>query len=158
MISYTINHIIQSFDTLEKLNNKICKIMLRILGNTEILFVYKYIVNETDRLVNIENIVLFSVSCNNYLYNGFDYALVFNPAYYAEKYSDLKAVFGTDSLKLFEHFIMFGMKEGRQAIESFNVHAYKNRYVDLQQVFGNDLQKYYQHYIQFGHGEKRVTV
>lgn len=119
---------------------------------------FHYIANEVNkRLVAMKNTVSFSfsVSGNSYMYNGVDYALVFNPTYYAEKYSDLKAVFGTDSLKLFEHFIMFGMNEGRQATESFNVQAYKNRYEDLQIVFGEDLPRYYLHYVMFGYAEKR---
>lgn len=92
------------------------------------------------------------------VYNVQDYVLVFNPTYYAEKYSDLKAAFGTDEKKLFEHFIMFGMDEGRQAIESFNVQAYKNRYEDLRNAFGDELPKYYEHYIQFGYNEKRDAM
>ena len=61
------------------------------------------------------------------MYNGIDYSVVFEPNYYINKYSDLKNAFGTDIIKLFNHFCTYGMKEGRQAIESFNVQAYKNQ-------------------------------
>ena len=74
------------------------------------------------------------------------------------KYADLKKAFGTDENKLFDHFINFGMKEGRRAISTFNVIAYKNRYVDLQKAFGDDLPSYYRHYIQFGKKEGRSAV
>ncbi|MBR5970774.1 MAG: SGNH/GDSL hydrolase family protein [Lachnospiraceae bacterium] len=39
----------------------------------------------------------------------------FDPAFYANRYPDLKAAFGTDAAKLWQHYQMFGEKEGRQA-------------------------------------------
>ena len=118
---------------------------------------FPYIANEVNERLAKTNDV-FSISDNSYLYDCIDYALVFNPTYYAEKYSDLKAAFGTDIKKLFNHFIQCGMKEGRQASENFNVTIYKNKYEDLKKAFGDDLTKYYQHYIQFGYAEKRKAV
>ena len=47
------------------------------------------------------------------------------------------------------------MKEGRQAIDSFNVEVYKNNYADLRNAFGNDLPKYYEHWIKYGTKEGR---
>ena len=94
----------------------------------------------------------------SFIHNNIDYSLVFNPTYYAEKYSDLKSAFGTDENKLFEHFIMFGMKECRRGSENFNVHTYMNSYVDLQKAFGNNITEYYKHYIMFGYAEKRKAV
>lgn len=99
-----------------------------------------------------------STASNKYVLNGIDYSFVFNPTYYANKYSDLKKAFGTNSTQLFKHFTTYGMKEGRQAISTFNVVAYKNRYTDLQKAFGNDLPAYYKHYIQFGKKEGRSAV
>lgn len=93
-----------------------------------------------------------------YVFNGIDYSIVFDPIYYANKYSDLKKAFGTNANKLFSHFISNGMKEGRQAISTFNVTVYKNRYADLRKAFGNDLPAYYRHYIQFGKKEGRSAV
>lgn len=93
-----------------------------------------------------------------YIYNGIDYSLVFDPEYYANKYSDLKKAFGNDSDKLFKHFNTYGMKESRIAKATFNVIAYKNRYVDLQNAFGGDLPAYYRHYCQFGYKEGRSAV
>lgn len=99
-----------------------------------------------------------SISGGKYVFNGIDYALVFNPTYYSNKYADLKSAFGTNASKLFEHFVNFGMKEKRQAIESFNVTVYKNRYTDLQKAFGDDLPSYYKHYVEFGKKEGRSAV
>lgn len=93
-----------------------------------------------------------------YLYNSLDYSCVFDPVFYANKYQDLKNAFGTNAAKLFEHFTSFGIKEGRQAISTFNVTVYKNKYTDLQKAFGNDLSKYYEHYIRFGKKEGRIAV
>lgn len=93
-----------------------------------------------------------------YVYNGLDYSLVFDPTYYTNNYTDLKKAFGTDADKLFNHFCTFGMKEGRQAISTFNVQKYKSYYEDLQKAFGSNLPLYYRHYIEFGKGEKRKAT
>lgn len=99
-----------------------------------------------------------SVSAKKYVKNGLDYAPVFSPSYYSNKYPDLKSAFGTDETKLFNHFIEYGMKEGRQAIATFNVMAYRDNYADLRKAFGDNLPKYYIHYIEFGIKEKRKAV
>lgn len=83
------------------------------------------------------------------------YAPVFNASFYASHNSDVVAVYGNDTNSLFNHFLNFGMKEGRQGSEEFNVQAYKTRYADLRAVFGDDLRAYYIHYIEFGKGEGR---
>lgn len=92
------------------------------------------------------------------VYGGLDYALVFDASYYAERYRDLKAAYGTDGALLFYHFIAHGMSEGRQAIDTFSVQAYKARYQDLQKAFGENLPLYYQHYIRFGAAEGRKAL
>lgn len=97
-------------------------------------------------------------SPEKYISGGIDYSLVFDPVYYADKYADLKNAFGTNQSRLFSHFIIYGMKEGRQASENFNVTVYKNRYEDLQKAFGSDLPSYYKHYILYGYREKRTAT
>lgn len=94
----------------------------------------------------------------SYKWNGVDYALVFDPIYYANKYSDLKKAFGTNEDKLFNHFTTYGMKESRQAIATFNVVTYKNTYADLRKAFGTNMPAYYKHYIQYGNKEGRKAV
>lgn len=84
-----------------------------------------------------------------------DYTAVFDAAYYAEQYPDLKAAFGTDEAALLNHFINCGMAEGRQGNAEFNVQAYKERYQDLQTAFGENLPAYYMHYITNGKAEGR---
>lgn len=92
------------------------------------------------------------------IYGGLDYAPVFDALYYSNRYKDLRAEYGTDAAALFHHFIVKGMIEGRQAIDTFNVQIYKARYPDLQKEFGENLPRYYQHYIQFGKNEKRNAL
>ncbi|MBR0090808.1 MAG: SGNH/GDSL hydrolase family protein [Lachnospiraceae bacterium] len=42
-------------------------------------------------------------------------SVTFDPAFYAARYADVKAAFGTDAAKLWQHYSMFGEKEGRLA-------------------------------------------
>uniref|UniRef100_UPI0013DBD119 N-acetylmuramoyl-L-alanine amidase family protein n=1 Tax=Sharpea azabuensis TaxID=322505 RepID=UPI0013DBD119 len=86
-----------------------------------------------------------------------DYALVYDYNYYINKYSDLKNAYGTNRNAAFNHFLSYGMKEGRQGNAKFNVSYYKQNYTDLQKAFGNNLQAYYEHYISYGHNEGRIT-
>lgn len=89
--------------------------------------------------------------------NAQDYALVFDAQYYYRNYADLRIAFGNDKNKLLNHFINYGMKEGRQGIDTFNVRVYQANNADLRKAFGNDLKKYYEHYIKYGYKEGRKT-
>lgn len=87
--------------------------------------------------------------------NGVDYSAVYDFNYYQSKYADIRKAFGDDDIKTLQHFVNYGMKEGRQAKANFNVYNYKNRYKDLQKAYGDDLPSYYRHYIKYGLKEKR---
>ena len=89
------------------------------------------------------------------IYNGVDYSSVYDFSYYVAKNKDIKKAYGDDEKKVLEHFVNYGMSEGRQGIESFNVYTYKNRYPDLRTVYGNNLKQYYVHFIQYGKKEGR---
>ncbi|MCR4763368.1 MAG: transglutaminase-like domain-containing protein [Lachnospiraceae bacterium] len=84
-----------------------------------------------------------------------DYAAVFNATWYADHYPDLKNAYGTNATKLLNHFLAYGMSEGRQASAEFNLDAYKSRYSDLRDAFGNNNTDYYIHYIRYGKKEGR---
>ncbi len=92
---------------------------------------------------------------SGYIYDGIDYSAVFDSGYYHDHYGDLANAFGSDSVALFEHFVRYGMDEGRQASADFNVYTYMNRYRDLNAAYGGDLKMYYQHYIRYGISEGR---
>ena len=90
-----------------------------------------------------------------YFINGVDYSPVFDPVFYANKYSDLQAAFGNNADLLWNHFCQCGMNEFRQASAEFNPQAYKDRYSDLVAAFGDDNPMYYYHYCTCGKAEGR---
>ena len=89
------------------------------------------------------------------VYDGVDYAAVYNYEYYRTNNTDLQKVFGEDSAKYLEHFVKYGMKEGRQGSDEFILDVYKSNYSDLTAVFGTDNVAYYMHYIKYGKAEGR---
>ena len=89
------------------------------------------------------------------VYNGTDYAAVYNYEYYRTNNTDLQSVFGEDSERYLEHFVQSGMSEGRQGSEEFSLSIYKANYADLQAAFGDNNVAYYMHYIQAGKAEGR---
>ena len=91
------------------------------------------------------------------VYNGVDYSAVYSYDYYHAKYADLRRAYGTNRQKYIRHFVLYGMKEGRQAKADFVVLYYRNRYADLRKAYGNNLMKYYVHYIRYGRKEGRFT-
>ena len=150
---------VQKGDTLSKIGTKTGVAWKTIASLNGIKFPYTVKVGQVLKLSNTTtNSNNSNASVKKYISNGVDYSIVFDSIYYANKYADLKAVFGTDANKLFEHFMKYGMKEGRQAISTFNVTTYKNRYADLQKAFGNNLPDYYKHFCQFGKKEGRNAV
>ena len=92
------------------------------------------------------------------IYNGVNYSAVYDFNYYCAKNADVKKVYGNDDIGAIRHFVLNGMREGRQAKESFDVQSYKNANVDLRLAYGNDLTKYYQHYMRSGKNEGRKTT
>lgn len=118
---------------------------------------HSYIAEEVNKKLNVSTTTT-SVTSGKFIFEGLDYSFVFDPTYYSNKYPDLKAVFGTNSKSLFDHFCTNGMKEARIASANFNVTVYKNNYADLRNAFGNNLPLYYKHYITNGYTEKRKCV
>jgi len=93
-----------------------------------------------------------------FIHNGLDYSPVFDPVYYLNNNPDVAQATGGDQLASFNHFINYGMNEGRQASANFNVNTYRNRYPDLRWAFGNNLSSYYIHYITNGQAEGRTAT
>ena len=79
-------------------------------------------------------------------YNGADYSKVYDYYYYIDKYPEVKEKYGNDDIATLKHFIDYGMAEGQQAIDSFDVMSYKRQYPDLRNAYGDNLAKYYWHY------------
>lgn len=86
------------------------------------------------------------------------YASVYNRQDYMQYNPDVHDAIGSNQYLLLNHFINFGMKEGRQASSEFNLDAYKANNPDLVAIFGDDNVKYYEHYISSGKAEGRKAT
>lgn len=84
-----------------------------------------------------------STAGGNAWYNGCNYANVYDYKFYKSHHKDLVSVLGDSPDALIQHFVNYGMSEGRQAIASFNVYTYRDDHPDLQSRFGDDLRSYY---------------
>ncbi len=89
----------------------------------------------------------------DFVRNGVDYSAVYDPDYYYDHNKDLAIVLGYDKERLLNHFLEYGMREGRKAISTFDVNIYKWNSYDLECAFGDDLPSYYMHYITNGQYE-----
>jgi hypothetical protein len=85
------------------------------------------------------------------IYNGVNYAPVFDFDYYLTHYPEVGTAYGTTNFAaILQHFINFGMPAGLQACEDFNPYYYRNNYNGLWPYYGSDITGYYHHYIQYG--------
>lgn len=85
-------------------------------------------------------------------------SVVFNATYYANRYADLKAAFGYDEAKLYNHFVKYGIKEGRQASPIFNTDFYLTKNGDLKSAFGTNRESAMNHFVSYGVNEARLTA
>lgn len=83
---------------------------------------------------------------------------VYNFDYYIANNPDVAAVVGDDDIAALDHFLMYGMNEGRRASGNFDVWAYAGNNLDLLDAFGWDMAKYYIHYINYGRSEGRNAL
>lgn len=101
----------------------------------------------------------------------------FDSKRYADTYADLKAAFGYDHAKLWEHYVTFGAKENRKVYTiggdavsvpaaaqsaaltsaNFDSRRYADTYADLKAAFGYDHAKLWNHYVTFGAKEGRTV-
>ena len=84
-----------------------------------------------------------------------DYSSVFDADYYLNKYPDVNEWANGSKDKALDHFINYGMSEGRRGSEAFDVYSYKTRYLDLRKAYGSNLKDYYLHYLEYGMKEHR---
>lgn len=94
----------------------------------------------------------------NYVRDNVDYSPIFDPDYYGSHNPDIVAVIGNDKDLWLTHFILNGMREGRQGNETFNVFSYMNAptNADLRAAFKDDLGIYCVHYCTSGKQEGRA--
>ena len=88
-----------------------------------------------------------------------DYAAVYDYDYYVKNNPDVASYYGSDRRAIFEHFLKYGMKEGRASSANFDLTSYYNAYQDLRLAYGtSDLSKYYLHYVNYGQKEGRTCT
>ena len=95
---------------------------------------------------------------DRYISDGIDYTDVFDPDYYYNNQPDVANTYGNDARALFNHFITYGINEGRQASRAFNLDAYRNNYSDLVNAFGSYNKAYYDHFVLYGESEGRIAA
>ncbi|MDD3205285.1 MAG: YHYH domain-containing protein [Lachnospiraceae bacterium] len=91
------------------------------------------------------------------VYNGVDYAPVFNAVTYYTANPDLQSVVGSDAVALFAHYLTSGIAEGRVASEEFSIAAYKANNPDLVSAYGDNNSAYVTHYLTAGKAEGRIA-
>lgn len=107
---------------------------------------------------NIEHLTGSPIHNPQIVYDGVDYADVYDYYYYISHNPDVAAAFGGDEERTLQHFVEAGMSEGRQASLNFNVYEYRDKYADLRDAFGDDLAAYYRHFIECGFLEGRLIT
>ena len=80
---------------------------------------------------------------------------VFDAEYYADQYEDLEKAFGNDAEALYQHFLNYGLKEGRNMSPILDVAKYRKQYKDLDKAFGDNWDAYVEHFFNYGINENR---
>ncbi len=80
---------------------------------------------------------------------------LFDASFYLNKYADLKKLFGDDKAAAANHWLDYGMREGRQGSPTFSVRAYQDRYSDLKRLFGTNYLAAFKHWNDYGRRENR---
>lgn len=81
---------------------------------------------------------------------------VFDAKYYTERYEDLNKAFGYNEGMLYEHYLTYGLTEGRVSSPILNVAEYRAAYSDLDAAFGDNWDAYVEHYFTYGIKEGRT--
>lgn len=84
-------------------------------------------------------------------------AVMFNAKYYADTNADVKAAVGYDEVSLYNHYMAYGIKEGRSASPIFDPVFYLENNADLKNAYGNDYERAYNHWIKYGCNEGRSS-
>lgn len=67
----------------------------------------------------------------------------------------MQEAYGYDEKALLNHFLNYGLAEGRVASPIFDITYYKKNNQDLVAAYGNDLKKYCTHFAVYGMNEGR---
>ena len=90
--------------------------------------------------------------------SNLNYPLVFDADYYAKINTDVAQSVGTEPEALLNHFIQYGMDEGRVSSPNFNIHYYMEHNPDIVEQYGENTRFYYIHYMLYGYQQNRECV
>ncbi len=84
--------------------------------------------------------------------------LIFDPTYYANKYADVKKAFGDDAEKLYNHFLKYGIEEGRCASPYFDIKYYMSQNsLKMSYYCSGDYEKGLDHFLKYAYLETELT-
>lgn len=79
-----------------------------------------------------------------------------NTSFYSSKYNDLARAYGNNNIGLYNHYITYGISEGRMVAQTFDVSYYLNNNIDLLNAFGRgNYSAAYNHFLMYGYAEGR---
>ena len=84
------------------------------------------------------------------IYQGIDYAAVYNYDDYMERYTNLANVYGTDCAGALQYFVEHGMADGQHGSNAFDVWSYRRLNHEVRKTLLADIPAYYLHYIKEG--------
>ncbi len=84
------------------------------------------------------------------IYDGVDYADIYDYTYYLNRYTHLKDTYQYDDHGAIAHFVTVGMHRGYQANTRFSFNSYYLEYPDLRRALGDDRPSYYRHFMNHG--------
>ncbi len=87
---------------------------------------------------------------NYTIYDGIDYAPVYNYDYYTSHYPEVVDQVGSSPSALLKYFVEHGMSQHQQASDEFDPISYRYEYANLRQVYGDVWAGYYRHYARWG--------
>lgn len=82
---------------------------------------------------------------------------IFDYRYYADSHADLKSAYGYNESSLYDHFINYGIKEGRSSSPVFNAKYYLEKNMDLKTAYGDDYLAGCNHFMNYGCQEYRKS-
>ena len=85
------------------------------------------------------------------VWDGMNWNRVYNYNFYVKRYPSIARHYNDDKTKVLRHFVLYGMKEGKQACEAFNVTDYRKKHPAISRLFGDDLPRYYLFYQLYGY-------
>lgn len=77
--------------------------------------------------------------------------ILFSASYYAANNPDVHAAFGDNPYLLYQHYVNYGVHEGRQYLSPIlDVRAYRAGNPDLEKAFGDNWEQYLWHFMNYG--------